>query len=1244
MGLCTNLSNKFLELESEVVNIKSTYQAMIKKLEGRVERLEEENRVLKELNSVHSIVDADEPVMKKEKSSKQGRKITDIDTDVLSMLDVNEEEPVDVEKVLEVVKVAKLITKVVTTDGATKVSVSRKRRGVIIEDPEETTTIAIIQPNVQAKDKGKAILIEEPKPLKRKAQIELDEKRKPLTQAQARRNMIVYLKNMAGFKMDYFKGMSYDETRPLFEKHYYYKQAFLDEVHEGVKSLEKEVRQEKEVEVERSKREVCGGATQRSHSVKKNILYKFPRISLYCGAWILIFMASLVSSSNNPLSSTFFVRCSKVIDASLLSASAFLSWFLRTCLLSGLPKVGSPRILPLLQFLFPGLSVDLLAMLHILLHCSLFQTQSVESSTTLILSFEAVRCIVKVSPTLGAVASFDGHLLVGILVVHDNFFLSVDTTEDPFFTCGSILCGESDLTITKLRDFVLEKGVSPIAISNETSPMDHEHSPENPTRRVLRVTRPNKYSELSATKAIQADCDVKAKNIILQGLPPEVYALVSNHKVAKELWERIQLFMQGTSLTKQEREYLGLTVPVFKQGDHPIDAINHMMSFLSAVVTSRHPTTNNQLWNLSNPRKQATINDRRITLQPVQGRQISFASGISRTYTPGASGSNSGEQRTVICYNCKGEGHMSKQCTKSKRKRDDSWFKDKVLLVQAQANGQILHEEELTFLADLGITEGQAIQTVITHNATYQADDLDAYDSDCDEHNTATVALMANLSHYGLDAFAEVHNPDNVDTNMINQVIQAMPSFEQSNVVNHSETEITSDSNIIPYSQYVGISHETSVARSPQQNGVVERRNCTLIEAARTMLIYAKALLFLWAEAVATIYNRHTRQIIETIHVDFDELTAMASEHSSSGLILHEMTPVTICSGVVPNIPLSTPFVPPSRTDWDILFQLLFDELLTPSPSVDHPAPEVIAPIAEVVAPEPVASTGSPSSTTVDQDALSPNVAHMNNNPFFGIPIPEVPSDQSSSTNFIHTTVHLDHQISRDNSKWTKDHPLENIIGELARPKYKDALTQSSWIEAMQEELNEFECLRVWELVPRPDKVMVITLKWIYKVKLEELGGILKNKARLVARGYRQEKGIDFDESFAPVARLEAIRIFLVFAAHMNMVVYQMDMKTAFLNGNLREEVYVSQPTPITCSLDPTLFIHREGKALLLVQIYVDDIIFAASTPELLDTPMVEKSKLDEDQKGKAVDLSHYLGMIGTLLYLTASRPDVKPT
>ncbi|GJU55022.1 hypothetical protein Tco_1228736 [Tanacetum coccineum] len=142
---------------------------------------------------------------------------------------------------------------------------------------------------------------------------------------------------------------------------------------------------------------------------------------------------------------------------------------------------------------------------------------------------------------------------------------------------------------------------------------------------------------------------------------------------------------------------------------------------------------------------------------------------------------------------------MSKQCTKPKRKRDDSWFKDKVLLVKAQASGQILHEDELAFLADPGILEGQATQTVITHNATYQADDLDAYDYDCDELNTAKVALMADLSHYGLDALTKVHNHDNVNNNMINQAVQVMPSSEQSNVavVQNSNSSAQQDALIL---------------------------------------------------------------------------------------------------------------------------------------------------------------------------------------------------------------------------------------------------------------------------------------------------------------------------------------------------------------------------------------------------------------------------------------------------------------
>nr|GEX10267.1 integrase, catalytic region, zinc finger, CCHC-type, peptidase aspartic, catalytic [Tanacetum cinerariifolium] len=207
----------------------------------------------------------------------------------------------------------------------------------------------------------------------------------------------------------------------------------------------------------------------------------------------------------------------------------------------------------------------------------------------------------------------------------------------------------------------------------------------------------------------------------------------------------------------------------------------------------------------------------------------------------------------------------------------------------------------------------------------------------------------------------------------------------------------------------------------------------------------------------------------------------MASEQSSSGPALHEMTPAIISSRLVPKPTSSTSFVPPSRNGWDLLFQPLFDELLTPPPSVDPSSLEVIAPIADVIPPKQAESTD------VEDDNHDIKVAHMRNDPFFGMPIPKVTSDQSSSTVQPHTVMHPDHQISQHNSKWTKDHLLDNIIGQLSRPvstrlqlheqalfcyydafltsvepkTYKDALTQSCWIKAMQEELNEFEWLKV---------------------------------------------------------------------------------------------------------------------------------------------------------------------------------------
>nr|GEX88346.1 hypothetical protein [Tanacetum cinerariifolium] len=377
------------------------------------------------------------------------------------------------------------------------------------------------------------------------------------------------------------------------------------------------------------------------------------------------------------------------------------------------------------------------------------------------------------------------------------------------------------------------------------------------------------------------------------------------------------------------------------------------------------------------------------------------------------------------------------------------------------------------------------------------------------------------------------------------RMIQVHLNATVHNIRTYNGTEFVNKT-LRAYYEEVRISHQTLVARSLQQNDVVKRQNHTLVEAARTMLIFSKApkpdLYYLYvfgalcyptndgedlfklkpkvdigifvgyapAKKAFRIYNKWTRMIIETIHVDFDELTTITSEQFSSGPTPKLLTHGIISSGLVQNIPSSTPYVSPTKNDWEILFQPMFDEYLNPPSCVDPQVPTVIA-------PEPTISTSTPSSTTIRCTIY--NTSQTNQ---------ETPSLVISLG-----VEEVDHDIKvahMDNNLYV-DFPIPE-------PSFEESSTQ--------------------ELVPCPDHVMIITLKWIYKVKLDKLGGVLKNKACLVAMGYHQEEGIDFEESFSLVARLEAICIFIAFAADMNMVVYQMDVKTAFLNGILHEEVYDS--------------------------------------------------------------------------------------
>ncbi|GJX43581.1 retrovirus-related pol polyprotein from transposon TNT 1-94 [Tanacetum coccineum] len=228
-------------------------------------------------------------------------------------------------------------------------------------------------------------------------------------------------------------------------------------------------------------------------------------------------------------------------------------------------------------------------------------------------------------------------------------------------------------------------------------------------------------------------------------------------------------------------------------------------------------------------------------------------------------------------------------------------------------------------------------------------------------------------------------------------------------------------------------------------------------------------------------------------------------------------------------------------------------------------------------------------------------------------------------------------------------------------------MTEPSWIDAMQEKIHEFERQQVWGLVLCPYKVMLIKLKWIYKVKIDKFGGVLKNKARLVAQGFRQEEGIDFEESFTPVARIEAISIFIENAANKNITIFQMDVKIAFLNDELKEEVYVSQPKgfvdhdylshfPNQMTIKFKMSMMGQMSFFLGLQIsqspigiflnqskYASEIIkkYGLLTSDSIDTPMVEMNKLNEDLQGTPVDAILYHGMIGSIMYLTSSRPDL---
>ncbi|GJU49523.1 copia protein [Tanacetum coccineum] len=332
-------------------------------------------------------------------------------------------------------------------------------------------------------------------------------------------------------------------------------------------------------------------------------------------------------------------------------------------------------------------------------------------------------------------------------------------------------------------------------------------------------TRLVKYSELTKAQQLQDDCDVQATNIILHGLLPDVYALVNHQEAAKDIWDTVKLLMKGTELSYQEREcrlYNLFNKFAYVQGDtlyeyywrlsrlindmHTIGMkmqqvqvytkfLNALPSEWSKFVTkvklakSLYTTNYNQLYAYLNQHERHA-NEVRITRErypdplalvansptlynPSQLPQHSGNRGIATT---SKGNFTAGQPRVVKCYNCQGEGHNARQCTQPKKARNATWFKEKLMLAKAQEAGQILDEEQLAFLADPGISEASVAQQTIPHNSAFQTEDLDAYDSDCDNLSLAKAILMANLSSCDPEVLSEIHSDSN--TIMYSQYLQ----------------------------------------------------------------------------------------------------------------------------------------------------------------------------------------------------------------------------------------------------------------------------------------------------------------------------------------------------------------------------------------------------------------------------------------------------------------------------------------
>ncbi|GJU14642.1 putative ribonuclease H-like domain-containing protein [Tanacetum coccineum] len=466
-----------------------------------------------------------------------------------------------------------------------------------------------------------------------------------------------------------------------------------------------------------------------------------------------------------------------------------------------------------------------------------------------------------------------------------------------------------------------------------------------------------------------------------------------------------------------------------------------------------------------------------------------------------------------------------------------------------------------------------------------------------------------------------------------------------------------------------GIKREFSVARTPQQNGVAERKNRALIEAARTMLADLLLPTTFWAEAINTACYVQNRVLVTKPHKKTPhELLIGIETNDNKGQARQEKA--------VDHEYILLPFV----TSDSLSSQSLDDKDANEVPGKGDEGVNKVSrsddqertdsSTQDINTARPSINTAN---TNINTGSLNINIASPND--------PNMPSLEETSIfdgayddedvgaeadlNNLETTMYVS---PIPTTRIHKDHPKDQIIGDLnlstrtrrminfseENAMVIQALTDPSWIEAMQEELLLFKLHKVWTLVDLPKGNRAIGTKWVYRNKKDDKGIVVRNKASLVAQGYTQEEGIDYDEVFAPVTRIEIIRLFLAYASFMGHIVYQMDVKSAFLFEKALDglhqaprawyetlSTYLLENRYRRGTIDKTLFIKkdRDDAQEILDEFYrgAHFLLMIASS----NTPIETNKELNKDEEAEDVDVHLYRSMIGSLMYLTTSRPDI---